>query len=187
MAAWTGWESQLAKAAAIPDNAITKQFLDDWHTHADSNCARNPVDISHRIPGSRNCNKLTATKTAQNYQTRTGAAGAFTLQLESGSYPHLLNGLRTGEVFNQGLAADIHTDLVRWGSSNFAAWYKSTFVGPPPSGGSGGGGVKAPHSLQGWADLRRQINTTLPTRLRRIDHLNQDALRTLGRRRKVKG
>jgi hypothetical protein len=55
---------------------------------------------------------------------------------------------------------------------------------PGPPGGVLGSDSAA---LRGWGDLRRQVNTGLPSALNRADRLSQDALRRLRRRRRVRG
>ena len=58
-------------------------------------------------------------------------------------------------------------------------------AGKAPAPGGGSGGVRAPHALSAWGDLRNQVNAGLPTMLKTVGTLNRDAARTLARRRRV--
>jgi len=184
MPTWSGWEKQFLTTAQVADTTPNQTFMGDWAAHANSSCARNPVDVSHRVQGSRNCHVLNSTRTAQRYQTQLSATGAFAVQLNSNQFQNLKLALKDDRVWNTNDAAGVHDDLVKWGSTQFAAWYQAQIN--KVTGGTPTIGHDA-HAMNGWADLRAQINTGLPMALRRSDRLSREALSQLRRHRKVRG
>lgn len=183
MSVWAGWQKQLLAVATLPDTQDNRDFLTDWHSHAETNCRNNPVDISRPISGSTRCKGLSLVgQFAQNYASHDQAAGQFRAQLRSGQYPHLLAALMTGHPYNVSdkVAVQVDQDLGHWGSVTFDNYYANqTFA-------SGSGGIRAPHLLKGWHDLRRSTNQHMPKSLRRSQRNINQAMRALSRGRKVK-
>jgi hypothetical protein len=97
---WAGWEADLLTHAGIPNTANNRRFLDDWHSHAETNCKNNPIDLSVRSAGATNCHTLPAvTARAQNYSTTGNAVHAFDVQIHQNAYQHLLAALLTGNPY----------------------------------------------------------------------------------------
>jgi hypothetical protein len=186
MAVWSGFETELLQAANVSTATMTVQFMDDWNYAASSDCENNPVDISHVLGTRRNCHKLTASRTAQNYTTHTHAATAFSDQLHSGNFPHLLAALKTSNPYNYSDPAGVVADLKTWGSPKQAAYYQKFATGGSGGGGPGGGSGSAPHAHTGWADLQRSVNQKLPAAMNRADKDARDALRSLAKAHKVR-
>lgn len=186
MATWPGWETQLLAAAGLPTSAANRQFLDDWAAHANRpNCARNPVDISHKAAGSSNCGSLPSGRTAQRFASHASAAGAFAAQLTATAYSHLHRVLAASNPYDSSMAAGVALDLQKWGSTKFQqAYIAETGIG---SGvGGTGGASSAPHATKAWGDLQTQVNRTLPSSLRRVGGLQAATSTALRRHRRVR-
>ena len=183
MPTWQGWEDQLLTAAAVPRVGSNRSFLDVWAQHASSNCANNPVDISHRNTGSVNCHKLTSTRTAQRYTSHARAASAFAAQLHSGNFPDLASGFLNGSLLTSNATAAEVAELQKWGSVKFAAFVSGTSGG---GGGGGGGGVNTPSTHKGWEDMRRSLNKRWHPTLTKLNKLNAATLRDLHHASKVR-
>lgn len=185
MATWQGWQAQLLTAASLPTAEATQEFLFDWSQHAASDCQNNPVDISHVLGTRRDCHKLTATRTAQNYTTHGNAATAFKDEIHSRNFPHLLAALKVADPYQEPNPSSVAADLRVWGSPAFATYYLSHSNVGTGAGGDGGSGA-IPHAHKGWEDLRKSVNHKLPGSLKQSDRNVAAALRSLGRGRKVK-
>lgn len=183
MGAWSGWQDDLRKAAGLPDTPDNSTFLADWHASADSNCGNNPVDISYKSRGSSNCKRLTSARTAQKYPSHSAAAQAFGSELHSGTFPHLLAALHSGNPYDVPSPHDVIADLIKWGSETFAFELQQNY-GPPHGGG--GGGVNAPHLHKGWNDFRHTVNKRLPATVHSIAKYNRAALQNLSHARRVR-
>ena len=182
MSVWAGWQSDLLKAAGFPNNSANRSFLTAWHSHATSNCARNPVDISKQVAGSTPCKHLDAGRTANNYPSRPAAATAFHDQIFGSEYPFLNAGFFNSSLNEFGVSADVISEIRVWGSAAFADYLQKLASG---GGGSGGPG-RAPGIHKGWSQVRQAVNTNLPGSLRESNRLTRQALRDLSRARKVK-
>lgn len=186
MAAWNGFPQELLKAAHLGTATYQVQFMFDWNTAAASNCTNNPVDISHQTSTSGNCTKLTQTRTAQNYSTHGAAAAAFSSELHSGDFPHLLSALGSSDPYAYSDPASVEADLVKWGSAAMAAYYTKNATGGSSGGGGSGAGGRAPRAHQGWAALQHSLNDNWKPALNASERNIHAALRSLGRGRKVK-
>ena len=182
MSVWSGWQSQLLRVATVPDSADNRAFLSDWHSHAESNCRLNPVDISLPVSGSSNCKQIGQVGThAQNYASRDQAAGQFRAQLRSGRYPHLVAALESGHPYDvsDAAAVKVQEDLQKWGSVSFDQFYAARTYA------ASGGDVAGPNVHRGYKDLRRSVNQRVPHGLREGQRFIDAALRELGRTHKV--
>lgn len=183
---WVGFQAEFLTAANLPTDEAVQSFLYDWHSHASSNCANNPIDVSRSASGATNCHKLTSTRTAKAYTSHAQAASAFARQINSGAFPHLLAALKAPSPYNVADPAAVASDLVKWGSKAFATYYGSTAT-TTGSGGGGGGGItgQTPRGHHGFADMQKALAHTMPTKLRRAHIIRQRVLRKLGAPRKV--
>lgn len=185
MSVWAGWQKQLAEAAGFRFSEALGEVLYEWHTHAASDCNRNPIDISHRATGATNCKRLTRLRQAKNYPSRNAAAHAFSQQIHSGQFPALLRALNSEHFYQQPNPAAVVRDLQRWGSPRFARYY--TNHATRGSGGTPGPGgqTDAPHIHKGWHQLRRSLNRNAPRQLDKAHTLTRQALRAASRGGKV--
>lgn len=187
MPIWNGFQQELLSAAKLPTDEAHQEFLFDWSAHTTSDCANNPVDISRAASGASNCHKLTNSRTAKKYATHSSAADAFSRQIHSGSFPHLLAALQAIDPFQQPDTSAVAADIRKWGSTQFATFYASHSQSGSGAGSGGGGpGAGAPRAHGGWADLRKSVNHHFPTALRRSERNINAALRSLGKAHKVK-
>lgn len=186
MTTWDGWESQLLAAANLTDNGSTRAFLDQWAKNANAaSCRPNPVDISHVTSGSRNCKRLTPTRVAQTYTGHGQAASAFSSEIHSGDFPHLLKAFQGTDPYGPSNLADVEADLLLWGSSNFVAALEAEFgVTPTQPGGNVQGSSTGIH--KGWHDLRTTINHGLPASVAASERMTGAALRKLAGARRVR-
>ena len=186
MSVWGGWEADLLTHSGIPNTANNRRFLDDWHSHAETNCRRNPVDLSVKSAGASNCHSLPGvTARAQNYSTTGNAVHAWDTQIHQSGYKALLAAMMTGDPYTASNTGQASQDLTAWGSQTFAHTYFNETGGAPGRGG-GGGTVRAPHALNAWADLRTTMNRGLPSMLRTVSKLNRQTSRQIARKRRVK-
>jgi len=185
VATWQGWQTDLLKAAGLPTSADNRTFLTDWGAAEKTNCTNNPVVISFKARGSTNCKPLTNTRTAQNYQNHGQAGSAFSNQLHSGNFPHLLGALRDGTPFSVPSPHDVIADLIVWGAVNYAFQLEQNYGPGQPPPPSGGGGVHDSHALNGWNDLRHVVNHDMRPALLYSQRTTAAALRRLGHARKV--
>ena len=160
MPVWTGFQSQLLTAAGLPFTRKNTLFLTEWAANANSsNCASNPVDISHREGGSVNCNTLPGGKQAQRFTSHASAARGFAAQLTRADYPNLRAALAADEAYSPARANGVALDLQKWGSTRWQQRYiEETGAGGGVGGGGGGGqqGI-APNTLKGLHDLKRSF------------------------------
>lgn len=188
MTIWTGWEDQFLAAAGVKQTAANRRFLDDWHTHAQTNCTNNPVDLSAKEPGSSNCGALLpGPGPAQRYAAHTDAARAFATQIHRASAKPILDALKTGNPYTVSNPADVGAALTTWGSQTFERPYLNETVGPPgkPPPKPPPRQLKAPQALGGWKDLQRTVNHHMPDTLRESARNRDRALRQVARARKV--
>ncbi len=182
MSVWAGWQADLLSHAGIPNTTNNRSFLSSWHSHAETNCKNNPIDLSVQSAGASNCHTLpNVTAHAQNYSTTGNAVHAFTTQIHQSRYPHLLAVLMTGNPYTAsgtGLAAG---DITFWGSQAFAQFYFNATAGAP-----GRGGGYKPTSTKAWGSVQKSVDRGLPTMLRRVGALNKATATQLRRRRKVR-
>lgn len=189
MTTWSGWQVQLLGAAKLPADETHGIFLFDWSQHAASNCNNNPIDLSHVFATRRNCHKLTASRTAQNYTDHAHAATAFSAQIHSGSFPHILNALKSAIPYQQPNPGGVATELRAWGSPAFATYYlnhANVGTGGGGGGGGGGGAQYAPNVYRSWSHLQHSINRNLPTKVHRIDYAMRRTLQRLAHHRRVR-
>ena len=182
MGTYTGWVDDLLSAASLPLSAENRQFLREWHDHATSDCRNNPIDLTHREPGSTNCRATGRVGISfQNYSSGSWARTAFNTQIHSGLYPRLLAALKASRIFElSGTdAGAIATDLGNWGSIDFANLYLAGQM-------SGSSAVRAPKAHGGWAALRVTFNHAMPKALHDSQRTTTAALRTLQKARKVR-
>lgn len=187
MAAWSSFPTDLLDKASLSTADMTVQFMWDWNSAASSNCTNNPVDVSRSVSGSSACKKLSASRTARNYPSHDAAASAFSAQVHSGAYPHLLAALKTDNPYAYSDPASVVGDLNKWGSPKQAAYY-GTFAKPGSgsSGGSGGSGASLPKGHTGFNDFQKALGHSLPTNLRRSKIIRGRVLQKLGAPRRVR-
>lgn len=183
MGVWSGWQADLLNRAGLPRTSFNLAFLSAWHTYDNTNCRDNPIDISRNVSGSSACAALPNGRQARNYTSPAQAASAFNAQLKSGQYPHLLAALRSGQPYAVSNPAQVAQDLGKWGSGIFQQEYVNSVQTPPPAPGSN---VRAPRAHNGWRDLRKSVNRTMPHALNRAGTLTRQALRATSHGRKVK-
>lgn len=183
MSAWAGWEAEFLKAAGLPTTTSNEAFLNQWNTYDNTNCRNNPVDISRNVSGSTACADLPNGRKARNYTSHAQAASAFTAQLKSGNYPHLLAALRSGQPYAVANPSLVAQDLGKWGSGIFQQEYVASATVP---GSGGGSNLNAPRAHGGWRDLRKSVNRNMPHALNRAGSLTRQALRTAAHGRRVK-
>lgn len=182
MSVYPGWVTDLLSAAALPQSSTNQEFLQAWHKNALADCRNNPIDISHKLSGSSNCKATNLVgQFVQNYTTSDYTRTAFSVQLKSGKYPHLLDALQAGNIYSlTGTdAGKVAADLSAWGSVAFGNVYLS-------GQNSGGGKLRAPKAMGGWDDIRRGFHRKLPQTLHDSNRYIAAARRSLGRARKVK-
>lgn len=182
MTTWSGWDADFLAAASLPNTAGNRRFLDSWAANANSpNCGNNPIDLTHKEPGSSNCGGTNlAGDHVQRYTSHTWARTAFNTQIHSASYADLLAALRSGNPYAIKSPGPVSTDLGTWGSTNFANVYLADAQSGPP------GTIKAPHALSGWKALRKSVNQGMPRALNQSQKARHAALRSLSRAHKVR-
>lgn len=182
MSVWANWQADLLTHAGVPDTAANRRFLTDWHSHAETNCRNNPVDLSVPSAGASNCRSLPGiTEKAQNYATTGDAVHAFYLQVRGSFAQNIRRALESGDPYTVSYTGKVAEDLTAWGSQTFAHWYFNATVNAPGRGG----GIQDGDALRGWADLQRSINRNMPKALHDSANLTRHALRALSRGRKV--
>ncbi len=182
MSVWSGWQADLLTHAGLPNTSSNRQFLSDWHSHAQTNCHDNPIDLSVKSAGSSNCHTLPGINArAQNYSTTGNAVHAFTVQIHQAAYAHLLAALKTGNPFTASGTGLASQDLTKWGSQGFAQWYFNQTANAP-----GRGGGYKPTSTKAWGSVQKSVNHGLPTMLRRVGALNKATATELRKRRRVR-
>lgn len=186
MSVWPGWQGDILDAANLPNNQPARNFLADWHTHQGGNCQDNPLMASRKASGSTDCVTLPGGHHAQNYTSPNQAASTTAAQLTSGNYPHLLEAFKAETWWQPGFAPDIYADLVTWGATRFAAWYKNFFGANFGSGGPPSRNISAPAALGGWKAIRKTVNRDMPQVLNDSQRKRRAALRHLSRARKVR-
>lgn len=186
MGTYRGWEHDLLAVAKLPDTQQNRAFLADWHSHADSDCDLNPIDLTHRITGkSKDCKPANIpyhlSAQFQAYSDRVWTRTAFSAQLKSRHFPYILAAFRTGDPYTVSDVYPLAKNLGKWGSKNFANYLIDLRFqgGPPPT-------LKAPQALRGWSDLQRSVNRALPHALTGSQHARSAALRELRRARRVR-
>ena len=186
MSTWAGWQSDILKAAGVPDNQPARNFLSDWHSHEGPDCPNNPLLASRKSTNSTVCRTLAGGNKAQSYPSPKSSAKATAAQLKSGTYTHLLAAF-TGETWwEPGAGPGVYADLVAWGVPKFADWYKAQFGANFGSGGPPSGTLNAPAALSGWKAVRRSINRGMPQALSDSQRARRAALRSLSHVRKVR-
>ncbi len=182
MSVWNGWQADLLSHAGIPNTTNNRNFLSSWHSHAETNCHNNPIDLSVHSAGATNCHALPAvTAHAQNYSTTGNAVHAFDVQIHQNAYQHLLAALLTGNPYTASGTGLASQDLTKWGSQKFAQFFFNATAGAP-----GRGGGYKPTSTKAWGSVQRSVNRGLPTMLRRVGALNKATSTQLRRRRRVR-
>lgn len=179
MPTWSGWEDQFLTAINAPTSASNRTFLDDWAAHATSNCADNPIDLSHPETRSADCHKLTSSRTAQRYATHATATRAFVQQVQSGNFNELASGFSNNLLDPANAPAALIAEIRAWGSAAFANWLAQ-------QSGVGGKAPAPSDAFKGWTDLQRSFNKHMPRALDQADTLRRGALRTLARAHKVR-
>lgn len=141
---WTHWQHQLLHAAGLPITNHNAAFLGYWSQYRQSNCSRNPIDISHRVPGSSRCSPLPGGRHARNYASRDDTAAAFYGQLTATreDFPHvpfavLHEALLTGSPGSWPSLDELEAQLVLWGSPRFAKWVRDAAAEIGTHGGKG--------------------------------------------------
>lgn len=186
MAAWSGWEVEFLTAGQVPDTTHNRQFLDDWHSHANTDCADNPIDLSAPVPGSTDCASLPAvTAKAQRYTSHGNAAHAFYVQLHAGYAHALLAALQSGDPYTANNTGVVAQDLSSWGSQKFAQRYFTETANAPGRGG-GGAGPKDAQLLRGWRSLQHSVGHDMRSALHSSAKSRRAALQALARARKVR-
>lgn len=180
MGFFPNWAGVLLDSAGFGHDTDNMAFMNDWHTHASSDCLNNPVDISRAAGGSDGCKVLTTTRTAQKYDRPEDAATAFDGQINSGNFSHLHAVLASGAPPTLSNYADVSADLRKWGSQKYAGYIVQKY-GPPPDG------IAAPRLHSGWGSLRVSFNREMPGALKQSKKNTDAALRALGKVRKVRG
>lgn len=183
-ATWDGWQADLLGAAGIIVTPPNMDFLSDWHAHAPGSCNFNPIDLSTSVSGSTRCGATVAGfGRTQNYGTHAQAETAFKRQVTAASMKALKAALDTGNPFQIGDRTAAVAAIVKWGSPQFAAWYK-TATSSGQTGGSKGSGTA--DLMGGWHSLQRSLNRNWRRDLNRGERSLHAALRSLGHSRKVR-
>lgn len=182
-ATWDGWQADFLGAAGIIVTPPNMDFLGDWHAHAPGTCNFNPIDLSTAAGKSTRCGATVAGfGRTQNYPTHADAEQAFKHQITAASMKPLKAALDTGNPFQIGDRASAVAAIVKWGSPQFAAWYKTATA----SGQTGGSkGSSTADLMGGWHSLRRSLNRNWRRGLNRGEHNLNAALRSLSHSRKV--
>jgi hypothetical protein len=179
---WLGWAGDFLAAASLPNTANSRKFLNDWATNANfPSCGDNPIDLSHKEPGSTNCGGTTLWgDDVQRYTSHTWARTAFNSQIHSSRYAAILAALRSGNPYTVKNPGSVATQLGEWSSTDFANIYLNEAQSGPPTP------ITAPRAHKGWADMRRSVNHHWGAALAASDHEIRAALRSLSHARKVK-
>jgi hypothetical protein len=185
VAAWKGWEDEFLTAAQVQITAANVRFLDEWHSHAETNCTRNPIDLSASVSGSTNCHSLPGvTARAQNYTTHGNAARAFFDETHRASSTALIAALKSGDPYTVSNTGNVAQDLTAWGSQKFAQFYFNETAGQ--RGGSGGGDNYAPHAMKAWGEIQKTVNKKMPQTLRRMSGFHHATQTQLRRKHRVR-
>ena len=185
MSVYKDWQADLLSSASLPDTKPNRDFLSDWHAHADSDCDLNPIDLTSHNSGSKNCKPVSLPYRPnahyQSYSSRSWSRTAFYGQITSATYPHLRAALASGDPYKVTDWAKVAVDIGAWGGKTFANVYEDTMSagGPPPT-------LKAPQALRGWHDMQRSVNRHLPAALHASKRAHRAALRELRRASKVR-
>ncbi len=154
---WQYWQQQFLHAAGLSFSTENLVFMNVWNFNASTHCARNPVDVSHPMPGSTNCQRIGQNHRAQNFASRQDAANAFASQLNLTDYPAIREALASGKPYEVAAPNQVALELEAWGSPRFQAVYVQTTTGQV-IGGSGGGGTATPRTKNvsaAWGRLMR--------------------------------
>ena len=182
MSTWPGWQADLLSHSGIPNTTNNRRFLSDWHSHAETNCANNPIDLSVTDFDGKDCADLPGLiAKAQRYPTTAAGSHAFDTQIHQAAYAALLSVMMTGNPYTatgSGLASEA---LSAWGSETFAQRYFAETANAPGRGG----GIVDGDALRGWTDLQRSINKRMPAALAASQATTRRALRSLGRTHRV--
>lgn len=187
MPTWSGWQNQFLNRAGIIVTPPNRQLLTSWAANAHTNCANNPIDLSHKLTGSSDCAALPGIfPQAQRYTSHAQAATAFRDEIHAAFARNLLRAMNTGNPYQVSYANDVASVFVSWGTDKMLNVY---LAGEPGTGGGGGGGggAKGVSAHKGWTHLRRAMNHSLPKSLSASQRNVQAALRSLGHAHKVKG
>lgn len=182
MGTWSGFQTDLLKAAGLGTSTMQQQFMFDWNTAASTDCENNPVDISRNVSGSTSCKRLTPSRVARNYTSHASAATAFSGELKSGNFPHLLAALKESNPYAYSDPSGVEANLRTWGSPGQADYYAKNATG----GSTSSAGGHAPRAHSGWASMQRSLNDHWRPTLNRSAKNIDAALRSLSHGRKVK-
>lgn len=186
MGVWAGWEAEFLTAAQVPDTAQNRRFLDDWHSHAETNCGNNPVDLSALVSGSTDCASLPAINAkAQHYTTHGNAAHAFYVQTHANYAKALLAALKSGNPYTVGNTGTVAQDLSAWGSQAFSQTYFNETANAPGRGGAVPG-VHDARLLHGWRSLQGSLGPNMRHALASSAKSRRAALQSLARARRVR-
>jgi hypothetical protein len=182
---WSGWEAQFLNRAGIIVTPPNMSFLDSWARNAETACANNPIDLSHKLTGSSDCHALPGiVPKAQRYGTHAEAATAFRDEVHASWAAALLHALNTGNAYQVSNPGPVAEAIATWGSVTFARVYLAAAQkGGPGSGPAAGAGSDIHH---GWTSVRRSLNRTWGRELKDSRRNVRAALRAVGRGGKVR-
>lgn len=187
MSTWSGWQNQLLDAANIIVTPPNRDLLTLWAKNAHTNCASNPIDLSHKVTGSTQCATLPGIFThAMNYTTHAHAATAFSDEIHASFAKALLDAMNSGNPYQVKNTNDVASVFVSWGTDKMLNVYLNAVAGQGTGSGSGSS-TRAPHTHSGYHDLQHVMQKHLPDSLRKSGKLTDAALRSLSHGHKVKG
>lgn len=186
MSVWAGWQSDLLTHAVLPDTAANRRFLSDWHSHAETNCKNNPIDLSVKDFDGSDCHALPGLiAKAQSYPTHAAGSHAFHTQIHQSDYAALFAAMQTGNPYTADNTGPASEAISRWGSRAFGQrFFAETDL--TRSGGPGGQLAGQGQALRGWSHLQRAINHDLPKALHASQQARHAALRSLARAHRVR-
>lgn len=182
MGTYTNWKHDLLSSDRMPDTTANLRFMGEFHTNSESDCALNPIDLTHHVTGeSSNCKQTGYVgRYYQRYTDRIWTRTAFYAQMTSGDYPHLRAALRSGNPYTVSDYLDVSKDIGKWSSGPFSSVYLGEMQsgGPIPT-------LKAPQALAGWKDVQHSVNRGMPAALKASEHMRNAAWRHVRRAGKL--
>jgi cell wall-associated NlpC family hydrolase len=95
MAAWSGWEQQVLRAARLPVSARNVQLLRGWQASEGGTAAFNPLNTTTHASGSTAYNSNGGTP-VQNFRSQADGVAATVKTLYNGHYGHIIAALKQG-------------------------------------------------------------------------------------------
>jgi hypothetical protein len=151
------WQHLFLHTAVLPTSNANIKFLRDWGVFRNTAPDYNPLDLSHREPGSTRYVKLSNGKYARNYTDTASAAHAFAAQVNEQAYLFLREALQTGNPFTFANHSAVVHALTLWGSRNFAVDYADVSGAPEPGAGGGAKTQKSKNVGGAWSHLMKTL------------------------------